>query len=212
MKALILVFTFQMIATTALAEDFSIVPSENEIVFKGTFDREAIRRGITSAKSQIQKCKSDKALKFSIEFQIGSDGRAKAGMNNGYPLPDDQSLACVWRVISSINFPKGNLNSTDSVQIPMMVGNPTKPAKQTCQPEDVGKNFESTCMNLNGLHLRALGVAHLQNNFRIVCKCVRDNFDLKKMIPGNSCDFKTEDAFQILKTRSVHVMCVQGRN
>lgn len=211
MRYLILICSLLLIEN-AKAENFPVVPDETGIVFKGRFDREAIRRVIKAAKPRIQKCKSDKPLSYSVEFQIGSNGRAKAGMNSGYPLPSDQALDCVFSVINSLRFPDGNNDSSDSVQIPMTVGKSSQAIAEVCNRDDIGKNFEDSCMSLNGLHLRALKVAHLQNSFRVVCKCVRENFDLKKLIQGNSCDFKTEDAFQLLKDRHIYTTCVHGQN
>ncbi len=213
MKLVVILISLLCFNKSAMADSLSITPIETDIVFKGQkFDREAIRRAIGNAKPRFQKCKSDRPLKYSVEFQIGSDGHAKSLMSNGYPLPNDKALDCIYELIKSIDLPKGSSDSTDSVEVPLLVGNPPKVEKPTCISTEIGKNFENACMSLTGLHLRALGVPRLLGNFRIVCQCVRENFDLKKLIPGNSCDFKTEDAFQLLKSRPVHVMCVQGRN
>jgi hypothetical protein len=212
MRYLILLILLICFYRNAIAESVSFTPVETDIVFKGEkFDKEAIRRAIGSAKSRFQKCKSDKTLKFSIEFQIGSDGHAKNSMSNGYPLPPDKAMDCAFAIFNSISFPKGKDDSTESVEVPILVGSPLKIEKPTCISTEIGKNFEGVCMSLNGLHLRSLGIPHMLNSFRVVCKCVEDNFDLKKLIPSDSCKFKTNDAFQLLKSRPVYVMCVQGR-
>ncbi len=64
-------------------------------------------------------------------------------------------------------------------------------------------------IDLNGLHLRALGIKRNQFSFDVVCKCVEPNFKLNELIAGNSCEFKTEDAFEVLKKRPVFVICVK---
>jgi hypothetical protein len=132
-------------------------------------------------------------------------------MFNGFPQPTDQANDCLVAVLDKIKFPASQTDSTDSVEVPIIVGKPPAIVEEKCDPANLRKNFEHSCMDLNGLHLRSLGIPHMLSTFRVVCKCVEDNFDLKKLIPGDSCKLKTEDAFQLLKSRPVYVMCVQGR-
>jgi hypothetical protein len=211
MRFILFTLTFSLLAASSYAEDFHLSVDESGIVFKGQFDREAVRRSLNVIKTQFEKCKSDQPLRYSIEFQITPKGKARAVMFNGFPLPNDKANDCVAAILEKAKFPPSQKDSTDSVMIPVVVGNPPPIVEEKCETVNLKKNFENSCMDLNGLHLRSLGIPHMLNNFRVVCKCVEDNFDLKKLIQGDSCKFKSEDAFQLLKSRPVYVMCVQGR-
>jgi hypothetical protein len=126
-----------LIAGQVQAADIAPTVGVENLRFSGEFDREAIRRSIGVYKSKLELCKSSQpSIDFSVEFQIDQNGKARAIANNGYPLPSDNALNCVSTVIGKMQFPIPQVDSTDSIILPIKYDAP--------KTNTVGKNQKSS--------------------------------------------------------------------
>lgn len=205
----------------------------------GRLDRESARRALFLKRRDFNKC--GQALgKLDLSFQASASGEVTNSKAVLLPKQDQETEDCFLKALSQADFSQAGIETSVKMSIQFEIGrdeqdrlalakqseessakkpksNPDQPKqmvetkKTTCDSSKPKDNFSKTCLSLNGLHLRALGASKFQNSFRVICDCVRDNFDLKKMMPEDSCRFSTDDAFTLLKSRPVYVMCIQGR-
>ena len=136
MRVIFTIFSI-VIAGHAYAVDIAPNVDVENVRFSGEFDREAIRRSIGVYKSKLELCKSSQpSIDFNVEFQIDQNGKARAIANNGYPLPSDNALDCVSAVVGEMQFPIPQVDSTDSIILPVKYDAP--------KTNTVGKNQKSS--------------------------------------------------------------------
>lgn len=211
----------------------------SDLQINGSLDRESARRALFLERRDFNKCGLSLG-KLDLSFQASATGEITDSKAVLSPSSDKATEDCFLKVLSKVNFSQVGISEGGvKLSIQFDIGrdererlalakqqdesNAKRPQSKFDKPKQVGEskkkpcdssmpkeNFSSSCMSLNGLHLRALQASKFQNNFSVVCDCVRDNFDLKKLMPEDSCRFNADDAFALLKSRPVYVMCIQG--
>lgn len=210
----------------------------SDLQMNGKLDRESARRALFLKRRDFNKCGLSLG-KLDLSFQASASGELTNSKAVLSPKADKPTEDCFLKVLSQASFSQVGIEDTVKMSIQFDIGrneqellalsklqnesdaNKQKPKfdkpkqvfepkKTPCDSSKSKENFSKSCMSLNGLHLRALRASKFQNNFSVVCDCVRDNFDLKKLMPEDSCRFSTDDAFALLKSQPVYVMCIRG--